>query len=69
MMIDDQVIEVGELCQWIPISRRTITTRLREDRDLPPHFRLGRKILFRKSLLMAWIEAQEAKPSQGGETP
>lgn len=62
-MIDeaDQVIGLDDLHKWIPIPRRTITNQIREGRDLPAHFRVGRKILFRKSVVQAWIERQERK--------
>jgi Helix-turn-helix domain len=74
-MIDEteQVIGLDDLHKWIPVPRRTITNGIRDGRDLPPHFRVGRKILFRKSLLLEWIEAQERKAQEarnavGGET-
>jgi predicted DNA-binding transcriptional regulator AlpA len=56
----DQIITLDELLGWMHVSRKTIVNRLRERRDLPPHFRCGRKILFRRSVVQAWIEAQEA---------
>jgi excisionase family DNA binding protein len=58
----DQVLTVSELLGLMRVSRKTIVNGVREGRDdLPPHFRLGRKILFRRSAVLAWIEAQEAK--------
>jgi hypothetical protein len=79
----DQIITLDELPGWMHVSRKNITNRVREWRDLPPHFRCGRKILFRKSVVQAWIEqqeaeaqakteeakAQQAKSQVGGETP
>ena len=63
-MIDetDEVIGLDDVHRWLPtVSRKTIVNGLRLGHDLPPHFRCGRKILFRKSLLLAWIEEQERK--------
>jgi excisionase family DNA binding protein len=62
-MTDDtsQVLTVSELLGLLPVSRKTLVNGVREGRDLPPHFRCGRKILFRRSAVLAWIEAQEAK--------
>ena len=68
----DEVFGLDDLHKWIPIPRRTITNGIREGRDLPPHFRVGRKILFRKALLLKWIEEQEAKAriyGAGGDVP
>jgi excisionase family DNA binding protein len=65
----DQILTVSELLGLMPVSRKTIVNGIREGRDdLPPHFCLGRKILFRRSAVLAWIEAQETKSLVGGET-
>ena len=56
---DDVVLEVEDLRPLIPVSRKTITNRLRDGRDLPPHFTVGRKTFFRRSAVLAWIEQRE----------
>jgi excisionase family DNA binding protein len=66
----DQVLTVTELLGLMPVSRKTIVRGIKEGRDdLPPHFRCGRTILFRRSAVTAWIEAQEAKSLAGSQTP
>jgi hypothetical protein len=64
----DQILGLDELPGWLHVTRKTIVNGVREGRDLPPHFRCGRKILFRRSVVQAWIEAQEAKSLVGGES-
>jgi excisionase family DNA binding protein len=56
----DQIIGLDELPKWLHVTRKTIVDGVREGRDLPAHFCVGRKILFRKSAVLAWIEAQES---------
>jgi excisionase family DNA binding protein len=56
----DQILTLDEMRGLMRVTRKTIVNGVREGRDLPPHFRCGRKILFRRSVVQAWIEAQEA---------
>jgi excisionase family DNA binding protein len=56
----DPILTVDEVLGMMRVCRKTLVNGVREGRDLPPHFRLGRKILFRRSAVQAWIEAQEA---------
>ena len=49
---------VGALLDTPP---RAIQRGIREGRDLPPSFRVGRKILFRKTSVLRWLEEQELK--------
>jgi excisionase family DNA binding protein len=57
----DQVLTLGEVVGMMRVPRRNIVKRVREGGDLPAHFSVGRTILFRRSAVLAWIEAQEAK--------
>ena len=56
---DDVVLGIEDLRPLIPVSRKTITNRLRDGRDLPTHFTVGRKTFFRRSAVLAWIEQRE----------
>jgi hypothetical protein len=57
----DEIITLDEMPGWIRVSRQNIVKRAREGRELPPYFRCGRKFLWRRSVVLAWIEQQEAK--------
>jgi excisionase family DNA binding protein len=61
----DPILTPEELRGLMHVSRKTIVDGVREGRDLPPHFRCGRKILFRRSAVQAWIEQQEAAAKTG----
>ena len=53
-MIDnrDRYMDKREAATYTSLSTRTLEERLREI----PHFRVGRKVLFKKSELDRWIE-------------
>jgi excisionase family DNA binding protein len=57
----DEILTLDEVPRMLRVSRKTFVNGVREGRDLPPHFRCGRKILFRRSGVLAWIEAQEVR--------
>ncbi len=48
----DRYMNKREAATYISLSTRTLEERLREI----PHFRVGRKVLFKKSELDRWIE-------------
>jgi len=49
----DRYLDLKEAAEYIPLSERTIRQHLKTI----PHFRCGRKIIFRKSELDRWMEA------------
>jgi len=61
---DDVVLGIDDLLPWIPVSRKTLTNRLRDGRDLPPHYSVGRKTFFRRSAVLAWIEQRERESQE-----
>ncbi len=48
----DRYMDLKEAAQYLPLSKRTIW----EHRNTIPHFRYGKKIIFRKSELDRWME-------------
>jgi len=48
----DRYLDLKEAAQYLPLSKRTIW----EHRNTIPHFRYGKKIIFRKSELDRWME-------------
>jgi hypothetical protein len=63
----DEIITLDEMPGWIRVSRQNIVKRAREGRELPPYFRCGRKFLWRRSVVEAWIAEQEAKSVAASE--
>ena len=49
----DRYLSLKEAAEYLPLSERTI----REHLKTIPHFRCGRKIIFRKSELDRWMES------------
>lgn len=49
----DHYMSKGEAAEYLGLSRRTVEYHLPEI----PHFRVGRKLLFRKSELDQWVES------------
>jgi len=48
----DRYLDLKEAAEYLPLSERTIREHLNEI----PHFRYGKKIIFRKSELDRWME-------------
>ena len=48
----DRYMDLKEAAEYLPLSERTIRQHLNEI----PHFRYGKKIIFRRSELDQWIE-------------
>ena len=48
----DRFMDLKETVEYLPLSERTIREHLNEI----PHFRCGRKIIFRRSELDRWME-------------
>ena len=49
----DRYLSLKEAAEYLPLSERTI----REHLKVIPHFRYGKKIIFRRSELDGWIES------------
>lgn len=56
-MMNEDVIRPAEAASLLHCSAWTIGDLVRK--GVLPHFRIGNRILFRTSTLLAWIEAQE----------
>ncbi|WP_338826276.1 hypothetical protein MTBGP_09790 [Moorella thermoacetica] len=70
MQAPRETITAGEAAEIIGLSEWTIYDLAR--RHVIPHIRVGRRVLFRRSSLLAWLEQQEAasirhEPDQTGE--
>ncbi len=48
----DRFMDLKEVTEYLPLSERTIRDHLNEI----PHFRYGKKIIFKKSELDRWME-------------
>ncbi len=48
----DRYLDLKEVAEYLPLSERTIRQHLNEI----PHFRYGKKIIFKKSELDLWME-------------
>ncbi len=48
----DRYMDLKEVTEYLPLSERTIRDHLNEI----PHFRYGKKIIFKKSELDQWME-------------
>ena len=51
-MSQDRFMDLKEAAQYLPLSERTI----REHLQTIPHYRYGKKIIFRRSELDRWME-------------
>ena len=49
----DRYLDLKEAAEYLPLSERTIRQHLNEI----PHFRYGKKIIFRRSELDQWMES------------
>jgi len=66
MMHDDgrDFLTNNEAAEILRISSRTLE-RLRETGTGPEYFKVGRRVLYRRATLLAWLEAHRyASPSQ-----
>ena len=53
----DRYLDLKEAAQYLPLSERTIRQHLKTI----PHFRCGKKIIFRRSELDRWMETFRVK--------
>lgn len=54
-----EVIDIREASEFLTISEWKLRQEVKK-RTIP-HFRVGKRILFRRSALISWIEDQEQK--------
>ncbi len=63
MTHDDIRMKPAEVAQMLGISTRTLN-RWHALRFGPPRCKIGRVVLYRKSAIFAWLEANEMKPTR-----
>jgi len=59
MTTEQPLITINEFCQWARITDRTYRN-LRTRGDVPPSFKIGRRILMRREAVQEWMERREA---------
>jgi predicted DNA-binding transcriptional regulator AlpA len=60
---DDEILHLPEVARKLRVREKTLRRHL----DSIPHFRVGSRTFFRRSVIEAWISHQEAKARAGGE--
>lgn len=63
MTNDDTRMKPAEVAQLLGISTRTLS-RWHALCYGPPRCRIGRTVLYRKSAIFAWLEANEIQPTR-----
>ena len=56
MTYDDEPLKADEVAKWLRVGRKSIYNAVRENRI--PYRRLGRRILFSRQAIMAWLQSQ-----------
>jgi len=62
-MNKDEILSKEQTTKYLKISRGSLL-RLMQSRDIP-YFKLGRRVLFRKTDIDAWLETKRVKASAG----
>ena len=62
-MAQDELLTPAEVARLRRTSVGALAVERCERRDHPPFFKIGRKILYRRSDVVAWIEAHKIIPS------
>jgi Helix-turn-helix domain len=69
-MIDDdeqaEVLTTRDLEKMLKIPRKT-QMDLRARGGFIPHFRVGRKVLYRRDAALRWVQEQEGKTAGGAD--
>jgi hypothetical protein len=66
-MNDTEIMDLKETAKFLRIAESTLRDRISgRRRPSVPHFRIGAKILFRRSALFAWLEELERQHSGRG---
>lgn len=55
--MEEKIMNIKEIAMFLNCSVSTIRNLIRERKI--PHFRVGMKIYFRKSVILNWIEKHE----------
>lgn len=58
----DEILRLPEVARVFGVREKT----LRKHLDSIPHFTLGSRYFFRRSVIEAWIARQEAESTKGG---
>ena len=61
---DRECMKAGELAKFLGINKKTVYAYAM--RGLIPHQRLGRRIIFSRSQVVAWLGACKAAPFRKG---
>lgn len=64
-MIEDQNFSTAEAAAYSRVPEGTLRYWRARDEG-PASFRLGRRVIYRRSALDAWMEAEAAKTTRGG---
>lgn len=56
-------LDLKQLCKLLPLSARTIRERVHDPIDSLPAYKLGRKLVFKRSEIMAYLEKHRYKPT------
>ena len=59
-MNQDRYMDLKDLADYLPLSERNIRSRLKEI----PHFRVGNKLLFKKSEIDDWMQTQRVQNNE-----
>lgn len=62
--VDSDLLSIEEAAQYLRLSVPTLA-RLRASNSRPYYVKLGRRVLYRKIELDAYIAANETNPNQG----
>jgi excisionase family DNA binding protein len=57
---DREYLSPDDLADLLRTSRDAVYRMLRRDRGMPQPFRLGRRMLWRRADIVAWLAAKEA---------
>lgn len=65
MTDEDELLSVKQVAAMTPFTVKGLYSR--RDRGQPPEsFNLGRRVVYRRSAVKAWIDAQEMATAKGG---
>jgi len=60
-LIDSVLMDLVEFRALGRLSRSAERKHRREAQDWPPHLTIGRKVFYRRAVVMDWLARQEAK--------
>jgi predicted DNA-binding transcriptional regulator AlpA len=56
-------IDTHELSRQIGLAKITIECRRSRGDDLPPHYKIGKRVLYKQAEVTEWLEAQRHIPA------